>query len=421
MIYLATAFFCTIIFFFRLRNAVAVYFFSMILYPNVAIHLGPLNFPVSRFVILALLLAIRIRKYDLDFTFTRGDKFMLLFFVGQIISGMFTSSDRVNFLINRFGRSLDIFIPYFVIRITAYDWDELKAITKSMVVGACVLGLFAIYESVTGTNLLQFGSPRPFIEPRMGMTRAMVTFGHPIYLGTFLGSVLSIAIGYYYLIRTGKGKISKYVLLVILLGAVASFSSGGFMAVLLSIVFMIFYNYRRHWKTIRTLILISILLIELISNRHFYNVIDRFTFSPQTAWYRTRLIEVALFEGGMTGFWIFGHGMVDPGWNHKIDGRAHTDLVNHFLLILVRFGLVGFIPYMGVIVTAIRNLLETGSRVLHDKERFFLWGFGGALFSVLMTMNSVSLFGQANTFIYIILAICMTIPLKIDKQLLKSE
>jgi hypothetical protein len=41
-------------------------------------------------------------------------------------------------------------------------------------------------------------------------------------------------------------------------------------------------------------------VVEIISNRHFYDVFGDFTVNPVTAWYRSRLIDVALFEGGMS-------------------------------------------------------------------------------------------------------------------------
>lgn len=51
-------------------------------------------------------------------------------------------------------------------------------------------------------------------------------------------------------------------------------------------------------------------------NRHFYNVIGGFTINPATAWHRTRLIEVVLFEGGVSDHWLTGFGWSDP-WVRK--------------------------------------------------------------------------------------------------------
>ena len=85
--------------------------------------------------------------------------------------------------------------------------------------------------------------------------------------------------------------------------------------------------------------------VEIISNRHFYDVISRFTFSGSSAWYRSRLIEVALFQGGMSGHWLTGYGWgVDPGWGAIIYGRPRSDIINQYLLVLCKYGLVGLVP-----------------------------------------------------------------------------
>lgn len=157
-------------------------------------------------------------------------------------------------------------------------------------------------------------------------------------------------------------------------------------------------------------------LVEIISNRHFYDVIDRFTFNASTAWYRSRLFEVAIFEGGMSGHWLTGYGFEEPGWGLRIDHRNHTDMVNHYLLELCRYGLVGFIPFCGVIVAAIIKLFTGFWKLANEEDAWLIWCIGGGLSGVLLAFNSVSLFGQPMIMLFMIFGLCAAVPELLQKQ-----
>jgi uncharacterized membrane protein len=156
--------------------------------------------------------------------------------------------------------------------------------------------------------------------------------------------------------------------------------------------------------------------VEMVSNRHFYDVIDRLAFNKATAWYRTRLFEIAFFEGGMSGHWVTGYGLADPRWCDRIDFRDHTDMVNHYLLKLTRYGLVGFIPFCAVIIAAIKRLFKDFWLVSHDSDKWLIWCLAGGLFSVLLAFNSVSLFGQPMILLFMIFGFCAALPSTVDKR-----
>jgi hypothetical protein len=193
-------------------------------------------------------------------------------------------------------------------------------------------------------------------------------------------------------------------------------SSGGLLALVGAIGFICFYRFRRKWKAGIAGVILMCVLVETISNRHFYDVIDRFTFNSANAWYRSRLFEVAFFEGGMSGHWITGYGMEEPGWGLKIDTRDHTDMVNHYLLELCRYGLVGFIPFCAVIITAIKRLLNGFWLLTNDEDTWLIWCVAGGLASVLLAFNSVSLFGQPMTMLFMMFGFCVAVPEVVDKK-----
>jgi hypothetical protein len=194
-------------------------------------------------------------------------------------------------------------------------------------------------------------------------------------------------------------------------GLFSSMSSGPMLAAVLSIPFIAFYRWRRYWKPVAMIIVIMCGAVEIISNRHFYDVLGGFTMNPATAWYRSRLITVALREGGMSGHWLAGFGyLADPGWGPKIDGRGHTDLVNHYLLILCRYGLIGLLPFLAMAVAVVKRLVYAYRLTVSDSDRWLIWCLAAALFGLSGAMVSVSLFGQTTTIFYVILGFCGVMP-----------
>jgi len=149
----------------------------------------------------------------------------------------------------------------------------------------------------------------------------------------------------------------------------------------------------------------------MISNRHFYDVLGDFTLNSATAWYRSRLIQVGLFEGGMSGHWLAGFGYgVDPGWNMRIDGRDHTDMVNHYLLVLSQFGLIGLIPFIAMNIEGIRILIRAFNTATSKAARWLVWCLAAGLFGLAGAFVSVSLFGPPTTIYYMMVAFAGVMP-----------
>jgi len=158
------------------------------------------------------------------------------------------------------------------------------------------------------------------------------------------------------------------------------------------------------------------LTVEVASNRHFYDVLGRFTFNPGTAWYRSRLFEMAFFEGGMSGHWLAGYGQADPGWGPKIDYRDFTDIVNHYVLVLVRYGLIGLVPFIVLLVAVLKRLIDSFRMRISQEETWIAWCVLASLFGLLGGLFSVSLFGQPIVVFYMIMGFAVTMPNILGKK-----
>jgi hypothetical protein len=305
---------------------------------------------------------------------------------------------------------------------TIRNKQQYLTLLKGILIIAAPLAIIGFYQCLTGNNPVGFlkeyaawGSSGPYVPiSRVGFFRADVTFPMSIMYGLFFAMFGPVCAG---ILHNAK----KYTILYWLglgfmgLGVFSSMSSGPMLAALLSISFIAFYRWRKYWKPIVIIIIVMCGFVEIMSNRHFYDVLGGFTLNPATAWYRSKLIDVALFEGGMSGHWLTGFDQfIDPGWGLRIDGRR-TDAVNHYLLILARYGLTGLLPFLAMCTMAVKRLIDAYKLSLFELDKWLVWCLSGALFGLAGAFMSVSLFGQPTTVFYMILGLCGAVPIIVSR------
>lgn len=388
-------------------------------YPSyLAVSIGTIDFTVTRIVILAILAKLFLQT-DLPgrFKFVWLDKLIIIYFAAQILAGATTAQSLMAFLENRAGGVFDMVLPYFAVRIIVTTKEKYLTLLKGVLIIAAPLAIIGFYQCLTGKNLVGFlkgyeiSGASLYVGPsRFGLFRADAVFSHSIMYGLFFAMFGPVCAGI--LRNTKKHKMLCWIGLGLMgVGIFSSMSSGPILAGLLSILFIAFYRLRKHWKPIVVMIIVICGSVEITSNRHFYDVLGGFTYSAQTAWYRSKLIDVALFEGGMSGHWLAGFGYAtDPGWHAKIDGRDHTDMVNHYLLILSRYGLIGLVPFLAMNIAAVKRLVDIYNVSVSNPNRWLIWCLSAGLFGLWGAFVSVSLFGQPTTVYYMMIGFCGVMP-----------
>jgi len=408
---------CLLVAFVRPVVGLAVYVILSMWYPYGVgtISVGTIDFSVGRIVIIALFVKIFLSA-DLtkNFKVIWLDRLVVILFVAEILAG-FTTTEPMKLIEYRSGDFFDMALPYFAVRLIITSKNQYISLLKAIAWAAGILATFAFYESLTGHNLLALGRNLGIPDIRMTFFhRAQTTFRHAIYYGIFSAMTGALCLGL--LKIQGQNKTFYKILIgLCFLGAFSSMSSGGQLAIIGALLFIGFFRYRYYWKQAIVGVIIMCGLVEVISNRHFYDVLARFTFNPATAWYRGRLFEVAVLEGGMSGHWLFGYGYADPGWGALIDGNR-TDIVNHYVLQLCWYGLVGFIPFCALIITAIKNLFQNFWVLSKEADSWMIWCIAGSLCSVLLANHSVALFGMPMTMLYMIFGLCVAVPSIVGKN-----
>ncbi len=391
-------------------HALTVFLASVIWYPSYyTVPMGTIDWTVRRIVILAVL-AKAFLTPDLfrQFKLIRLDKFVIALFVCETIAGLATAKEMESFLEYQSGQAFDMLLPYFAVRLLLVRKEYYLSLLRGILVISSPFAVLAFYQFLTGGNPVSFMREYHGARRSIGY-RAELTFDVSIMMGLYFISLGAACAG---VVRTVTNYRAFYVVAVILMGigAISSSSSGPILALLMASGFMVLYRWRQEWKLVLTVVILMCGTVEIISNRHFYDVLGGLTLQPETAWYRSRLMDVAFAEGGMSGHWLLGFGIIDPGWGPTIDGRSHTDIVNHYILILANYGLLGFIPFALVNWEAARSLWWAGKRALSRTDEWMIWALAAALFGLAGAFFSVSLFGPPTTMYYMLIAFAGAMP-----------
>jgi hypothetical protein len=389
-------------------------------YPSyLMVSVGTLDFTVRRIVIMALLAKLLLQtRTTRSFHFILLDKLVIAYFVAELVAGAFSAVSMMALLENRGGAVFDMLLPYFAVRLAIQTRQQYLQLLKGILLVAAPLGVVGLGECLTGWNPLGFlrvystpeaGTVYYTAAERFGLIRASIGFSHSIMYGLFFAMLGPACAG---LLQNTREKIMCWLGLALMgLGVFSSVSSGPVLAAGMAIGFIIFFPWRQQWKVALTVVVLMCASVEIISNRHFYDVLGDFTYSSQTAWYRSRLIDVALFQGGMSGHWLTGFGYgVDPGWGLRIDGRSHTDTVNHYILELHQFGLIGLSLFLTVNIAAFKRLRKAYRASATMADQWLVWCMSGALAGLWGAMMSVSLFGPPTSVFFLLLAFAGLLP-----------
>jgi hypothetical protein len=398
-------------------RAMVAFLASILWYPSYySVQTGTVNWTVRRIVVLALLAKALLDSDLLNaFKLNRLDKLVIALFACEALAGVMVAQDLSAFLQFQSGQMFDMLLPYFATRLLIAKKEDYLTLLRGTLLISAPFAVLAFYQFWTGGN--PFAFVREYIpKERKGHFRAELTFQVSIMMGLYFASLGAACAGF---LRAAVNNKWIYVIGILLMaiGAIASDSSGPVLALVISVMFLCFYRWRHEWKLALTIIVLMCGSVEIISNRHFYDVLGGYTLSPETAWYRSRLMTVAFSEGGMSGHWLAGFGEgVDPGWGPAIDSRGHTDLVNQFLYILCSYGLVGLAPFLLMNWEVGKTLVSVGKRALTDTDRWLIWSLAAAWLGMMGAFVSVSLFGPPTTTFYMLIAFIATIPTLVAEE-----
>jgi len=405
-----------------------IYFVGLFWYSQyLTVSIGTIDFTVSRIIILALLANIFFRtRLVRKFKWNLMDNLIVAYVFAQLIALTISGNVPVGAFVERQAGSLfDTILPYFAVRFIINSKERLITFIKVLIIIAIPLAVAGVYQCLTGfdpvgfmTKHFAWGYSELMTEmgnrivPRLGFYRAYVTFPVPISYGLFFAGLAPLCIGLW------KQKIWEKLRIIVLfvlmlIGILSSMSSAPSFSIAASMILLAFFPFTRFRGVfLLTFFMCFIIFIHLCSNLPFYEYLTRFAFSQEGAYYRINLVREALF-GGMTGHWVAGYGYVGfgPGIFENIDFNwEHTDFVNIYIGILVRYGLLGLLPFLGINILYYRCLYQAAKRTLNQADLWLIWCILSTLIGWNIAMMTVSAMDQVNTLLFMLIGTSCNMP-----------
>jgi hypothetical protein len=393
---------------------------SMLIWPEfLRIPLGLFEVSAPRLIALMLLVkAFSSGKHRLTPT-TRVDRLVLAIWVWTILAALITSSTSSH-ITQMIGRGLDTVLMYYVVRMHVTCKDDLRECAKWLIYSAVIMGILGMVEtSTTRTPYAGMDAFRSWAwiakedQFRYGFLRAKSSMSIHIYFGM----AMMLMTGMLWSINRGVplGRMGKIGIVFGVLGTMSSMSSGPWLGCALMFGFGLYRLKPRMIRPSIYLILVMALLLEIASNRHFYNLIDYLALDPHTAWYRTRLLEVAASH--LSEFWIVGVGAQWPHhWGAILDGRGHVDVVNHFLIVALYGGLPAMFMYIATHSIAISYVKKQWQSDNNESLKLIGFNLACVLLALDFSSLSVGLFGPPLLLSHMLLALMVSVTHMRDSE-----
>lgn len=375
-------------------------------YPDyLRLSLGMVDISAHR-IVLTVLLARCLNDASLRrrFRWITLDYLIILSMIVYTFTLAFTVEANTWF-VNRAGYLMDTLFVYFAFRLVVVDFDSLLVVVRTCAIAVIPLAIMGLVETFYAKSIyFGLGQYCPFAankgmeyQERQGLFRAMGPHGETIMFGLWFACLLPL-VRLLRFDRPAWRMLRWPAMLACVAGVLSTVSSGPYMAL---IVVFVCLALERAKYLVKPLIVGTILLciaIEFLSNRHFYYVLGDLAMDGDSAWYRARLIDVAIMM--LPQYWQFGYGFTDPGWGPLIDGNKRSDGVNDYIVHAVVYGIFGLLVYLAVLASAMRNTVRAHAASLGPAGRCCCWAVATSLIGLMMAFWSVSLFGQMEIFFY---------------------
>lgn len=272
----------------------------------------------------------------------------------------------------------DVFLPYYVASRSLRSVEDFKHALTGFLVSAALLAALAMFETLRHWNLYAavgnaLGTGWGFggYLNRAGLQRASASVGQAIALGY----VLAMALGALWWLKQRNPARQQVWLggLVLVGGLLATLSKGPWLGAMAMVVVYLALGTRpvRALTKVVVLGLLALPVLAVIDTPGGYKAIDLLpiigTQDEGSFTYRDQLLENALIVIERN-FWL---GSVDylatPEMQRMIQGEGIIDLVNSYLQVALRYGVIGLLLFAGA-------FMLTGLRVLKQQRKRFQAG-----------------------------------------------
>jgi len=400
-----------LILYLRPVHALAACLIVLMWYPvYLVVTIGTIDISASRIIVTVLLLKCLANNGLINrFKWCTLDRWVVVYILICVIIPCISSVTHtfMQSVENRSGFVMDSVFFYIVGRLCLVDREAMVDFIKWIGLALIPLALLGIIETTTGWQpflplqvFCPWGSEVLSVS-RFGFYRAVGPFPLSIQYGSFFVMLLPLI----YFLRNVPNYPRRLAYLlcgVAIVGVLTSMSGGPMLMIGVAIVCMVMERYKHLIKPAFVGFITCCILVEVISNRHFYDVFVT-SFNPMggAAYHRSRIIDCAIRT--FDEWWMVGYRGLDPGWL-PISSITFTDVTNMFLLNGVNYGILGVIGFCGILVCGMRSMVRLHNRSEDHQMRAWAWALNSVLVLVIAFSMGGNFMGQVQFLLYIILA-----------------
>jgi hypothetical protein len=407
-------------------QVLGLYFLLLMAAPAIAVpipafglidHLFPLDH--YRLLALTLLLPAALALMRLPGTIRFGRSPVDWFFLGFLaLTWLMSLQDTslTNWFRMGFLHYIDAILPYYVISRGIRDEHDFRQLMAALLLGGLLLAAFAMFEAIKGwklynASITNFGmfivdaykTRGPFLRPGVVLLDSIV-----------LGTVLVLATGALLYLKTFIRSRFRYFLLLVFLctGVLMSLSRAPWIAALLLFLLIAFQGEKaaRDLMGVLMAFVSVLLLLYFLPGGHlildllpFFGKMEQGSVDYRMDWFSASL---PLIE---RNFW-FGdvRALQAPELEVMRQGEGVVDLVNTFLAVLLYYGFVGFVLFVGMFFSAVisvRKGLRARTEFARNEHRLgrVLVASVVVLAFILITVSMISIL---PTLIWLFLGLC---------------
>lgn len=325
---------------------------------------------------------------------------MVGFFAGiALLSTVGHTWEPYNPLTVRLRLVLDVVGTYLYMRAYLANRDSLELFSRGLVMVLIPFAFLVLAERQSGINpYVLIGAVNAVSLERDGKARAQGPFGTPILTGTCAAVSIPLLIPLWRTRRRlaiaglGAGLVVVY----------STVSSGPIGTTLIGLAAVALWKWRQHLKPILFATCVCLLVMACIKTRPIWYLMALMDLvGGSTGWHRAYLIDMAVQHLGE--WWVCGSDYTRHWMPYGLEAvPEHCDLTNYY----IHLGVLGGLPLMCALLIiqwkSFRMIGREMSRLADsdNRDEFWLWCLGSALFAHSITFLSISYFDQIYVFFW---------------------
>lgn len=301
-------------------------------------------------------------------------------------------------LIKSLGNLLDALGGYFILRFLIQDGEDMRRTIKVFALIAVVMAVCMMNERLRFQNIFGLlGGVGIVPAVRDGQIRAQGAFSVYVTAGAFGATLLPLFV---WLWKSGESK-TAVVLGIIssTIITVTSSTSTALVAYAAGIVALCLWPLRKHMRTFRWGLVITLVGLHLVMKAPVWALIARIDLTGSSAGYhRYMLVDNCIRHFG--SWWLVG------AKDYSTWGWEMGDLGNQYVECAETGGLLTLIAFIAIISRSFGKLGTARKQVEGDrKQEWFLWSLGAAVFANVIAYLAISYYDQVQVAWYALLAI----------------